>query len=172
MKNSLEWLITRTERSLNANVEQINFSSLVIYLYRLQRAISDHIRPVIRKHNLSQIEFEILQAISLSDDNWELTISDINDLCLISTGGITKAVRRLVERKLIQVRPHPSDQRAKQCRLSRKGRLAINAALDEVRDAEMEIITRCIPAEKRRQFVSQLSQVAKEIDLAVYRDLS
>ena len=36
----------------------------------------------------------------------------------------------------------------------------------------MEIITRCIPAEKRRQFVSQLSQVAKEIDLAVYRDLS
>ncbi len=49
---------------------------------------------------------------------------------MLSSGGITKRLDRLGEAGLVERRPDPNDRRGALVRLTRKGRVVIDRALD------------------------------------------
>jgi DNA-binding MarR family transcriptional regulator len=69
---------------------------------------------------------------------------------MLSSGGITKRLDRLAEAGLIERRPDPADRRGTLVRLTRKGRSAIDRALEGHLANEERLLLALAPGDQRR----------------------
>ena len=164
MDGRLRWLVQRATKKAEAEKVPPDVPELVIYIYRLQRALSELTNRSLERHAISHTEFEILQVLVMAERRWELTISDINEICLISTGGMAKAVRRLVERGYVEIRTNPNDGRSKQCALTAAGDHLIGEALSDVQAAERRAVGAIVTSDQLQQVMGVLKLLAFRLE--------
>ncbi|MGH8889452.1 MAG: MarR family winged helix-turn-helix transcriptional regulator [Acidothermaceae bacterium] len=73
--------------------------------------------------------FDLLAALRRAGEPYELHPTQLMSATMLSSGGMTKRLDRLVEAGLVARRPDPADRRATLVRLTSRGRKTIDKAL-------------------------------------------
>ncbi|HRN51875.1 MAG TPA: MarR family transcriptional regulator [Gemmatimonadaceae bacterium] len=119
---------------------------LYVVLSRAAEALHAHTVSDIESHGLTQTEFAILEALY---HKGPMLLGEVQRKILVSSGGITFLIDKLVKRGLVQRRPCESDRRARFAELTPAGR---------------DLIARIFPghAEVIRRAVSGLSPAEQQ----------
>ncbi len=91
---------------------------LWVVLSRAHASIYAHAVTHVAEHGLSLTEFAILEALY---HRGRMVLGEIQRRILVSSGGITFLVDRLVEKELVVRQECPEDRRAKYVALTREG---------------------------------------------------
>lgn len=81
------------------------------------------------KHGLQPGWFDLLAALRRAGKPYELNPTELMRATMLSSGGITKRLDRLVDAGLLERRDDPDDRRGTLVRLTRRGKASIDAAL-------------------------------------------
>jgi DNA-binding MarR family transcriptional regulator len=101
-------------------------------------------------HGLQSGWFDVLAALRRAGRPYALNPTDLMAATMLSSGGITKRLDRLAEAGLIERRPDPADRRGTLVRLTRKGRSAIDRALEAHLANEQRLLLALAPGDQRR----------------------
>jgi DNA-binding MarR family transcriptional regulator len=101
-------------------------------------------------HGLQSGWFDVLAALRRAGRPYALNPTDLMAATMLSSGGITKRLDRLAEAGLIERRPDPADRRGTLVRLTRKGRSAIDRALEAHLANEERLLLALAPGDQRR----------------------
>ncbi|HET7423619.1 MAG TPA: MarR family transcriptional regulator [Gemmatimonadales bacterium] len=92
---------------------------LWVVLARAYEAVRRHAVADIARHELTPGEFGVLEALYHGEP---LLLGELQQKVLVSSGGVTFLVDRLVARGLVERRPCPDDARARHALLTSAGR--------------------------------------------------
>ena len=95
---------------------------LFVVLTRAASSVHRALQGKVDLHNLTLTEFEILEVLF---HKGPLLLGDVQRKILLSSGGVTYTVDRLVEKGLVERRECPSDRRARYAALTPKGEALI-----------------------------------------------
>jgi DNA-binding MarR family transcriptional regulator len=73
--------------------------------------------------------FDILAPLRRAGPPFELTPGQLMDATMLSSGGMTKRIDRLVDAGLVRRRPDPDDRRGTRVRLTARGKALIDRAI-------------------------------------------
>jgi DNA-binding MarR family transcriptional regulator len=93
--------------------------------------------------------FDLLAALRRAGPPYELNPTDLMGATMLSSGGMTKRLDRLAEAGLVERRPDPTDRRGTLVRLTRRGKTAIDKAV-ETHVANEERLLRLLSGADRR----------------------
>lgn len=102
-----------------------------------------------RRHDLPSGWFDLLAALRRAGQPYELNPSALMRATLVTSGGVTKRLDRLAEAGLVARRPDPTDRRGTLVRLTRKGKAAIDRAIETHVVNEERLLRSLKPAERR-----------------------
>lgn len=97
-------------------------------LHRVANLTMGEIIPVYRAHALSEGEFDVLAALRRAGEPFERTPGALAEHTMITTGGMTKRIDRLVTAGLVTRRVSSDDGRARVIALTASGHRVIDAA--------------------------------------------
>ncbi|WP_439591999.1 MarR family winged helix-turn-helix transcriptional regulator [Microbacterium sp.] len=97
-------------------------------LHRVALLLTDRLVEVYGEFGLSEGEFDVLAALRRAGEPYERAAGELADHTLVTTGGLTKRVDRLVTRGLVERRAEASDARRRIVRLTPAGRDLIDRA--------------------------------------------
>jgi MarR family 2-MHQ and catechol resistance regulon transcriptional repressor len=92
---------------------------LFVVLARASRSLMEHAKRDVEKSELSQTEFAVLEVLY---HKGQLTIGEIGERVLLTSGSMTYVVDKLERRSLVERKPCPEDHRATYIALTGDGR--------------------------------------------------
>jgi DNA-binding MarR family transcriptional regulator len=98
-------------------------------LFRTASLADAELAAAIAAHDLQPGWFDLLAALRRSGAPFELTPTQLLRSTLLSSGGMTKRLDRLVEAGLVERRPDPSDRRGTLVALTAKGKSVVDEAV-------------------------------------------
>ena len=101
---------------------------VIARLHRVALELTERLTAVYGEYGLSEAEFDILATLRRSGAPYERAAGELADHTLVTTGGLTKRVDRLVARELVERRVEASDARRRLVRLTPKGKALIDEA--------------------------------------------
>jgi homoprotocatechuate degradation regulator HpaR len=96
--------------------------SLPMLLLRSHQAVMAEFRPVLRAHGITEQQWRVLRALSTAP---ALRISQVAELTLISGPSLTRILKALEQRGLVDRRAEPGDQRAARISMTASARRLI-----------------------------------------------
>ena len=105
---------------------------IALWLNRLGRLFEVNLDALVRRHGLIPSEFRVLGTLLLNGAPYELSPTRLNEIVVLTSGGMTKAVSRLETLALVERRADPSDGRGVLIRLTRSGVRTSRALLAEL----------------------------------------
>lgn len=100
-------------------------------------------------HGLQPGWFDLMAALRRTGRPFELSPTELMGATMLTSGGITKRLDRLVEAGFVERRPHPTDRRGTRVRLTPRGRRAIDRALAAHVANEEQLLSALPPAGRR-----------------------
>lgn len=97
-------------------------------LHRIALTLTDEITEVYARFDLSEAEFDLLAALRRAEPPHERSAGELAAHTMVTTGGLTKRVDRLVERGLVQRSTAADDARRRVVALTPAGVRLIDAA--------------------------------------------
>ncbi len=128
-----------TAHALNVAPETASALKLWVVLSRAQAAVSAHVAADVARHGLTITEFGILEALY---HRGAMLLGEVQRRILVSSGGITFLVDRLVAKGLVERQACPSDRRARYAALTADG----EALLEQIFPAHAAMIERVVGA--------------------------
>jgi DNA-binding MarR family transcriptional regulator len=107
---------------------------------RLSQLLDDRREQAFAEHGLAAHEFDVLAALRRAGEAAELTPGQLVELTHVTSGTMTNRLDRLLGRKLISRRAHPSDGRQSLVRLTAAGRRRVDGALESILAFESELV--------------------------------
>jgi DNA-binding MarR family transcriptional regulator len=101
-------------------------------------------------HDLQPGWFDLLAALRRAGPPYELNPTQLMRATMLSSGGMTKRLDRLVEAGLVERRPDPHDRRGTLVRLTRRGKAAIDKAVATHITNEDRLLQALTAPERRR----------------------
>lgn len=127
---SVEEMAQRMREHWNQPNLDAGFTAL--RLYRARDLLFGRARDILEQYQLSPGEFDALASLRKVGPPYELTPSDICQVNLVTSGGLTKVLNSLEERGYVTREQNDEDLRSRIVKLSRKGKVLIEGALAEV----------------------------------------
>lgn len=97
-------------------------------LHRVALLLTDRLTAVYADYGLSEGDFDVLATLRRAGAPYERLAGELADHTLVTTGGLTKRVDRLVARGLVERRAEASDARRRLVRLTPEGKRLIDEA--------------------------------------------
>ena len=119
---------------------------LYVVLSRASEALHAHTKSDIESHGLTQTEFAILEALY---HKGPMLLGEVQKKILVSSGGITFLIDKLVQRGLVQRRLCESDRRARYAELTDAGRDLIARIFPGHADVIRQTVAGLTPAEQQ-----------------------
>jgi DNA-binding MarR family transcriptional regulator len=107
--------------------------------------------------------FDLLAALRRSGSPFELSPTELMGATMLTSGGITKRLDRLVEAGLVERHPDPNDRRGTRVRLTVRGRRAIDRALVTHVENEKELLG-VLPAAESRSLDAALRRLLDSLE--------
>jgi DNA-binding MarR family transcriptional regulator len=117
-------------------------------LFRAANLADAALAVSLAKHRLQPGWFDLLAALRRAGSPYELNPTQLMRTTMLSSGGMTKRLDRLVEAGLVERRPDPADRRGTLVRLTPRGRKAIDAAFETHASNEERLLSALEPAER------------------------
>lgn len=105
-------------------------------IYRLAGLMGERMERAYAEHGISRGEFDVLATLRRAGPPYRLAPTDLARSMMITTGGMTGRLDRLVRAGLLERVPHPTDKRAVFAQLTERGLEVINAAVVAGVDAQ------------------------------------
>ena len=105
---------------------------VALWLNRLGRLFEAGFESLVREHGLIPSESRVLGTLLLNGPPHELSPTRLNEIVVLTSGGMTKAVSRLESLRFVERRADPSDGRGVLVRLTRTGRRVGTAVLADL----------------------------------------
>lgn len=106
--------------------------SLPVMLMRAREAVMSRIRPILRDHDVTEQQWRVLRTLN---DSGEIEVSQLARRTFLLVPSLSRILRDLVDRGLIQRRTSGSDLRRGIVSISKEGK-ALIAAVSPVAAAE------------------------------------
>ncbi len=110
--------------------------SLAIACTRGREAVVSRFRPMLHRAQLSEQQWRVLRVL---DDLGPQSAAEICQQCCIHKVSMSRILRTLETRGLLERSPSPTDARAVVVRLSDEGRAFLDPLLQEARDLHRSI---------------------------------
>jgi DNA-binding MarR family transcriptional regulator len=110
----------RENPSLRAEAMQV-----VGRIIRLGRLYQDQVSTLLKPHELSYSDFDVLATLRRSGHPFELTPTELQQSVLLTSGAMTACLRRLEDAQLITRRGDAEDGRRSSAKLSRRGQALV-----------------------------------------------
>lgn len=135
---------------------------LYVVLSRAYLAVERHSQADIARHDLSQGEFAIMEALY---HRGPLLLGEVQRKILVSSGGVTYLVDRLEADGLVERRECPTDRRARYAALTPKGRQMMKRIFPEHAAALERAVSGLSSAEKKQaiDLLRKLGRAAADI---------
>lgn len=101
---------------------------LWVVLSRAHAAVAEHARAHAATHGLTLPEFGIMEALHHKGD---LLLGELQEKILVTSGGVTYLVDRLVEKGMVERRECTEDRRARYAALTAKGKALMRRIFPE-----------------------------------------
>ena len=136
---------------------------LYVVLSRAYLAVERHSQADIARHDLSQGEFAIMEALY---HRGPLLLGEVQRKILVSSGGVTYLVDRLEADGLVERRECPTDRRARYAALTPKGRQLMKRIFPEHAAALERAVSGLSTGEKKQaiDLLRKLGRAAADID--------
>lgn len=130
----------------------LDVSSMAILsrLWRFARRADAEIDRGFADNGLQPGWFDVLATLRRSGEPYELPPTQLLESAMLSSGGMTKRLDRLVEAGLIERRPDPDDRRGVRVRLTREGLHTVNRAVESHVTREDELLAPLTPREREQ----------------------
>jgi DNA-binding MarR family transcriptional regulator len=116
-------------------------------LARLQRTASE---ARLSGAGINSAEFDVLATLRRSGEPYALTPSQLADAVMVTSGGMTGRVDRLVRAGLVAREQDPRDRRSVRVRLTDEGRAVVDRAVVEHLAAEEDLLAPLSARERER----------------------
>jgi len=104
---------------------------------RLGKLWEQRLGRLLKEHRLVAGEFDVLATLRRQGDECELSPSQLSQVAMLTTGGMTNLLDRLQRRGWVERRPNPADRRGTLVRLTAEGRELIDELIGpRLADAE------------------------------------
>ncbi|MFN8036446.1 MAG: MarR family transcriptional regulator [Acidimicrobiia bacterium] len=120
---------------------------LIILLARLSVLIDGFQATVLKPFDLNPSDYAVLSALRRSGSPYELAPHALSTALEISTGGMTKMLRRLENLGLVTRTDHPEDRRSKRVRLTPEGERTEEKAFEAFLASTHELLRTSSPAD-------------------------
>jgi DNA-binding MarR family transcriptional regulator len=137
---------------------------LVGRLFRSVQLADDTLAEGLSRRGLQPGWFDVLAALRRAGPPFELSPSELADTVLVSSGGMTKRLDRLMEAGLVERRPDPEDRRGTRVRLTRRGKALVDKALGDHLESQGRLFGSLTPRERR-----QLDALLRKVLLGLER---
>ena len=128
---------------------------LFVVLARANRTLMEHAKRDVERSELSQTEFAVLEVLY---HKGQLTIGEIGERVLLTSGSMTYVVDKLEKRSLVERRPCPEDHRATYIALTAEGRRLIGRIFPG-HAAAIERASTALTAEEKRTAIALLKKM-------------
>ena len=132
-------------------------------LLRLAHRLDDALAGGLAEYDLQPGWFDLLAALRRSGAPYELSPTQLIEATLLSSSGMTKRIDRLEEGALVERRPDPHDRRGTLVRLTRKGRMLVDRAL-ETHVQNEEALLAVLRQSERRQLDGLLRRLLEGLE--------
>lgn len=137
----------------------------ILMVQRLAALLQANARAALAPLNLTFTEFEILAALHSSPPPHELVPSALYDAIVISSGGLTKALKALESRGLIARPLRPGDRRRRPIALTTTGRKLAETAMRAVQRADTDRLKNAeLTAAEHTAIIDALSRILASFD--------
>lgn len=126
-------------------------------MVRMNAFIQLQIESNLARHNMNIGDFNLL-AVLLREEPQELTPGRIQELILVSSGGLSNRMTRLEDRHLITRLPDPNDRRGVIVKLTPKGKALIEAAAPTHLALENQLVEK-LSEEDQAQLITLLKKM-------------
>jgi DNA-binding MarR family transcriptional regulator len=113
---------------------------LMVRVFRFSTLVRDNAARRVAAHDLSFTEFEVLVTLRSAPPPHELAPTDLYTAVLITSGGLTKVLYALENRKLVTRGEGGADRRSKPVRLTAKGRVLAERVMADVMHSDAELV--------------------------------
>jgi DNA-binding MarR family transcriptional regulator len=137
--------------------------SLLGRLFRFAHLADSTLAEGVKPFGLQLGWFDLLAALRRAGAPYELNPKQLMETTLLSSGGMTKRLDRLVEAGLVERRPDPADRRGTLVCLTGHGKTTIDNAL-EAHVANEDRLLRSLNAADRHAFDSFLRTLLAEVE--------
>ncbi len=122
---------------------------VIARLHRVANHLTDELVAVYARHGLSEGDFDVLATLRRSGPPFERSPGDLAASTLVTSGGMTKRVDRLVAAGLVTRRVSEDDARARVVALTERGREVVDAAFTEHMANERRLVDLIAPGQAR-----------------------
>lgn len=130
---------------LNVTADTATALKLFVVLARAQVAVGAHAAADVARHGLTLTEFAILEALY---HRGAMLLGEVQRRILVSSGGITFLVDRLVAKGLVERQQCPSDRRARYATLTEEGTALLSSVFPEHADTLVRALGALSPEEQ------------------------
>ena len=155
---SADELMTRMKRNWPTAVAQE--SAFAIAIYRMSALLQAQASRALVKHELTLTEFEVLAALRSSAPH-SLLPTELYDALLISSGGLTKVLKSLEIRGLVERSVEVEDRRRRPVSLTKKGVRLVETAMTDVIASDRSGIARSGLSDDQIELLIQLVSTAQ-----------
>jgi DNA-binding MarR family transcriptional regulator len=132
-------------------------------LFRASQLADVALAEGLDRYELQTGWFDLLAALRRAGAPYELNPTQLMETTMLSSGGMTKRVDRLVEAGLVERTPDPGDRRGVLVRLTRRGKKTIDRALAAHLANEERLLRALTPAD-RADFERLLRALLAELE--------
>jgi DNA-binding MarR family transcriptional regulator len=123
--------------------------ALLARLFRAAHLADATLAEMLVGHDLQTGWFDLLAALRRAGSPYELNPTELMRATMLSSGGMTKRLDRMVDAGLVERRADPSDRRGTLVTLTRRGKDVIDKAVEDHVANEEHILRSLTPAERR-----------------------
>ncbi len=148
-------VIADSAHPLEVSEDTATALKLWVVLSRAQVAVSVHAAADVARHGLTLTEFAILEALY---HRGAMLLGEVQRRILVSSGGITFLVDRLVAKGLVERQECPSDRRARYAALTPEGE-ALIARIFPSHAAAIERVLGALDPEEQETAIALLKRL-------------
>ncbi|MBA8815670.1 DNA-binding MarR family transcriptional regulator [Microbacterium halimionae] len=121
---------------------------LIGRLHRLALALTEELTEVYDQFGLTEAEFDLLASLRRTGAPYAHRASDLAAHTMVTSGGLTKRVDRLIERGLVERAPSQADARQRIVQLTPAGLTLIDDAFSAHMANEHRLVGQLDPADR------------------------
>lgn len=137
---------------------------LMVRIFRFSSLILSNAVRQVTALGLTFTEFEVLVTLRGMAPPHELAPTELYDAVLISSGGLTKVLHALANKRLITRGKAESDGRSKPVRLTAKGSALAERAMADVLRSDRELISRGLSATEIERLIRSLRKLLATLE--------
>lgn len=150
------WGYVRVSQQVIDGAQTSEQESLTIQLLRTRESLMQHFRPMLGARDVSETQWRVLRSLY---ERGEMEAQDLAHVSAVMAPSLTRMLKVLEERGLLETTRHPKDGRRVVISLSAKGRTFMEEAIPEMQRIYAELSS-VIGTERMQRLQQLLREVA------------